>query len=123
MGYAPEYVDGMWRILQQEKPEDFVLATGTQHSVREFVELSFQELGITIVWKGKNENEIGINGITGKTIIEVSPKYYRPNEVEALLGDASKAKNLLGWETKTSFEDLVKTMVQADWERVKNGGF
>jgi len=122
-GYAPEYIDGMWRILQQEKPEDFVLATGTQHSVREFVELSFQELGITIVWKGKNENEIGINGMTGETIIEVSSKYYRPNEVETLLGDASKARNLLGWEPQTSFEDLVKTMVQADWERVKNGGF
>ena len=122
-GYAPEYCEGMWRILQQDQPEDFVLATGVQHSVREFVELSFKELDISIDWKGEKENEIGVDNATGKTIVEIDPKYYRPTEVETLLGDATKAKEQLGWEAKTSFVDLVKKMTISDWEKVKRRGF
>jgi GDPmannose 4,6-dehydratase len=122
-GYAPEYCEGMWRILQQNKPEDFVLATGEQHSVREFVELSFKELDIHIDWQGDRENEIGVDQTTGKTIVGINSKYYRPTEVETLLGDASKAKEVLGWEAKTPFSELVKMMVQSDWEKVKKRGY
>jgi GDPmannose 4,6-dehydratase len=122
-GYAPEYCEGMWRILQHDKPDDFVLATGEQHSVKEFVELSFKELGISIDWKGQKQDEVGIDNATGKTIVEVDPKYYRPTEVETLLGDATKAKEQLGWEAKTSFVDLVKKMTIFDWEKVKRRGF
>ena len=122
-GYAPEYCEGMWRMLQQEKPEDFVLATGEQHSVREFVELSFKELDIHIDWQGDRENEIGVDQTTGKTIVGINSKYYRPTEVETLLGDASKAKEVLGWEAKTPFSELVKMMVQSDWEKVKKKGY
>ena len=122
-GYAPEYCEGMWRMLQKDIPEDFVLATGEQHSVREFVELSFKELGIQIVWQGKGVDEIGINQTTGKTIVGINSKYYRPTEVETLLGDASKAKEVLGWEAKMPFSELVKMMVQSDWEKVKKKGY
>jgi len=122
-GYAPEYCEGMWRILQQNKPEDFVLATGEQHSVREFVELSFKELDIHIDWQGDRENEIGVDQTTGKTIVGINSKYYRPTEVETLLGDASKAKEVLGWEAKTPFSELVKMMVQSDWGKVKKRGY
>ena len=119
-GYAPEFCLGMWQMLQQNKPDDFVLATGEQHTVREFAELSFAELGINVDWEGENEKEIGINSQTGDTIVKIDPKYYRPTEVDTLLGDASKAKNILGWEVKTSFNDLVKIMVRADYEKLKN---
>ena len=122
-GYAPEYCEGMWKMLQQDKPEDFVLATGEQHSVREFTELAFNELNIQIDWEGKEENEIGIDKSSGKIIVEVNPKYYRPTEVDTLLGDATKAKEKLDWEPKTSFNDLVKDMVQSDWEKVKKRGY
>mgnify|MGYP005625805415 FL=1 len=122
-GYAPEYCEGMWRMLQQDIPEDFVLATGEQHSVREFVELSFKELDIHIDWQGDRENEIGVDQTTGKTIVGINSKYYRPTEVETLLGDASKAKEVLGWEAKTPFSELVKMMVQSDWEKVKKKGY
>tara|TARA_B100000575_G_C23091356_1_gene629210 strand:- start:495 stop:1532 length:1038 start_codon:yes stop_codon:yes gene_type:complete len=122
-GYAPEYCKGMWLILQQDKPDDFILATGKQYSVREFVELSFRELGIEIVWKGYGKNEIGINKVNGKEIICINPKYYRPSEVDTLLGDSSKAKKILGWEARTSFEELVKKMVHSDWEKVKKRGY
>jgi GDPmannose 4,6-dehydratase len=122
-GYAPEYCEGMWRMLQQDQPEDFVLATGEQHSVKEFVELSFKELDISIDWKGDKENEIGIDSTTGKIIVAVDPKYYRPTEVETLLGDPTKAKEKLAWEAKTSFNDLVKKMVISDWEKVKKRGY
>ena len=122
-GYAPEYCEGMWRILQQDKPEDFILATGEQHSVREFIELSFKELDIHIEWKGERENEVGMDRATGKTIIGVNPKYYRPTEVDTLLGDATKAKDVLGWEAKTPFSELVKMMVVSDWEKVKKRGY
>ncbi|HEY9124306.1 MAG TPA: GDP-mannose 4,6-dehydratase, partial [Bacteroidales bacterium] len=112
-GYAPEYVEGMWRILQHDKPEDFVLATNQMHTVREFTELAFSHLGIELEWQGKGVNEKGICKKTGKTIVEVDPAYFRPTEVEQLLGDYSKAKKLLGWEPKVTFKELVKIMVEA----------
>ena len=119
-GYAKDYVECMWLMLQQEKPEDYVIATGEQHSVREFCELAFKEVGISLVWEGTNENEKGICIETGKVLIEVDPNYYRPSEVETLLGNPSKAKNQLGWNpTRTSFAELVKIMVQHDLEYVK----
>ena len=122
-GYAPEYCEGMWRILQNSIPDDFVLATGEQHSVRKFVELSFKELGIQIDWEGEGENEVGVNSSTGKRIIEIDSKYYRPTEVDTLLGDATKAKKILGWEPKISLPELVKKMVHSDWEKVKKRGY
>jgi GDPmannose 4,6-dehydratase len=119
-GYAKDYVECMWLMLQQEVPEDYVIATGEQHSVREFCELAFNEVGISIVWDGNNENEKGICKETGRILIEVDPNYYRPAEVETLLGDPNKAKNQLGWNpTRTSFEELVKIMVQHDLDYVK----
>lgn len=119
-GYAKDYVECMWLMLQQEKPEDYVIATGEQHSVREFCELAFKEAGITIIWQGENENERGICKETGVVLIEVDPNYYRPAEVETLLGDPTKAKTQLGWNpTRTSFEELVKIMVSHDMEYVK----
>ena len=122
-GYAPDYVEGMWRMLQQDSPEDFVLATGEQHSVREFAELAFKELEISIKWKGENENEVGVDTKTGKTLIEIDPQYYRLTEVETLLGDATKAKEKLGWSPKISFKELVKIMTEADWKKVKKRGY
>jgi GDPmannose 4,6-dehydratase len=119
-GYAKDYVECMWLMLQQDKPEDYVIATGEQHSVREFCELAFKEVGISIKWEGENENEKGICSETGKVLIEVDPNYYRPAEVETLLGNPNKAKTQLGWNpTKTSFEELVKIMVTHDLEYVK----
>ena len=118
-GYAPEYCEGMYLMLQQETPDDFVLATGKQYSVRKFVELAFKELEIDIEWHGKGESEVGVHAISGKKIVKVDSKYYRPTEVDTLLGDASKAKKLLGWEAKTSLDELVKKMVHSDWEKVK----
>ena len=122
-GFAPEYCEGMWLMLQQDKPTDYVLATGKNHSIREFCELAFNELNIQIEWKGKGEDEIGVNAQTGKQLIGIDEKYYRPTEVEQLLGDASKAKEELGWEPKISFEELVKLMIHADWEKVKKRGY
>jgi len=118
-GYAPEYCEGMWRILQHKTPEDFVLATGETHTVRKFAELSFEQLGMTIEWAGKDENEKGIDKSSKKVVIEIDPKYYRPTEVELLIGDASKAKKLLQWEAKTKFEDLVSMMVKADYDKLR----
>ena len=105
-GYAPEYVEGMWRILQADSPDEYVLATGETHTVREFTELAFARLGIDIDWEGKDEYERGVCRKTGKVVVEVSPQYYRPTEVDLLLGDASKAKSVLGWEPKTTFRKL-----------------
>jgi GDPmannose 4,6-dehydratase len=122
-GYAPEYVEGMWRILQQDKADDFVLATGKTHSVREFVDLAFYELGIELEWTGMGENEKGIEKSNGKVLVEVNRDYYRPTEVDILIGDASKAEEKLGWRTKTSLNELVKIMVKADWGKVKKKGF
>jgi GDPmannose 4,6-dehydratase len=119
-GYAKDYIECMWLILQQETPEDFVIATGECHSVREFCTIAFKEVGINLRWEGSGIEEKGVDELTGKVLIEVDPKYFRPAEVEQLLGDPSKAKNLLGWNPrKTSFEDLVKIMVQHDMEYVK----
>ena len=120
-GYAKDYVECMWLILQHERPEDFVIATGEMHSVREFVELVFKYVGIEIEWKGEGIDEKGLNKKTGEVIVEVTPKYFRPAEVDLLLGDPTKAKTLLGWNpTKTSFEQLVEKMVQSDLEKVSN---
>ncbi|TAL44407.1 MAG: GDP-mannose 4,6-dehydratase [Chitinophagaceae bacterium] len=117
-GYAPEYCEGMWRILQHDTAEDFVMATNETHTVREFVELSFKHLGIDIVWEGKDENEKGIDKATKKIVVDIDDKYYRPTEVDLLIGDASKAKKLLGWEPKVKFEELVSMMVKADYDRL-----
>jgi len=119
-GYAKDYVEGMWMILQHHKPDDFVLATGETHSVREFIELAFKELDIEIVWKGKGVHEKGYDKKTNKCLIEIDPKYFRPTEVDLLLGDATKANRELGWYPKTKFQDLVKMMVKADFELYKN---
>ena len=117
-GYAPEYVEGMWRMLQHDIPEDFVLATGETHTVREFASLAFAELGINISWEGQGKNEKGIDASTGRVLVEVDPNYYRPTEVDLLVGDASKAANLLGWKPRVSFEELVRIMVKADWDSI-----
>ena len=122
-GYAPEYVEGMWMMLQQDEPEDYVLATGVNHSIREFAEITFKELQMDIEWQGIGKDEIGVDSKTGKQIIGIDEKYYRPTEVDQLLGDASKAKEKLCWQSKTSFEELVKIMVHADWEKVKRRGY
>lgn len=119
-GYARDYVECMWMILQHSQPEDFVIATGETHSVREFCTFAFAEAGIHLRWEGKNESEKGIDSLTGNVLVEVDPKYYRPTEVEQLLGNPSKAKKLLGWNpTKTSFHELVKIMMKHDLEFVK----
>jgi GDPmannose 4,6-dehydratase len=119
-GYAKDYVECMWLMLQQETPEDYVIATGEQYSVRQFCEFAFREANIEIEWKGENENEKGICKATGKILIEVDPDYYRPAEVETLLGDPTKARTQLGWNPrKTSFEELVKVMMKHDLEYVK----
>ena len=120
-GHAKDYVEGMWQILQQDKPEDFVLATGEAHSVREFVERSFAHFSKKIEWKGKGEKEKGIDKKTGKTLIEVDPVYFRPTEVDYLLGDPSKAHKKLGWKHTTKFADLVTEMCAADFESMKKG--
>jgi len=118
-GYAKDYVECMWLILQNDKPEDFVIATGVQHSVREFCQLAFHHAGIELEFKGKGLDEKGIDKVTGKVIVEVSPDFYRPTDVVNLWGDPTKAKNELGWNpTKTSFEELVKIMVKYDMEKV-----
>lgn len=119
-GYAKDYVECMWLMLQQDNPEDYVIATGEQHSVRTFCELAFKEAGMELEWKGKNENEKGICKATGKILIEIDPSYYRLSEVETLLGDPTKARTQLGWNPrKTSFEELVKIMMKHDLEYVK----
>ena len=119
-GYAKDYVECMWLMLQHPEPEDFVIATGKQYSIRYFSELSFKEVGIEIVWEGKGVEEIGKCKKTGKVLIEVDPKYFRPAEVETLLGDPSKANKLLGWNSsKTSIEELVKIMMKHDLQLAK----
>ena len=122
-GYAPEYCEGMWIMLQQDEPDDYVMATGENHTIREFAELVFKELNMELEWTGKNEHEKGIEKKSGKTRVAVDPFYYRPTEVEELIGDARKAKEKLGWEPKVKFEELVKIMVHADFEKVKKRGF
>lgn len=120
-GYAKDYVECMWLMLQHDQPEDFVIATGEMHTVREFVELAFKHVGIDIEWSGEGIEEQGINKATGDVLISVDPKFFRPAEVEQLLGTPEKAKRLLGWNpTKTSFEELVKIMVEADKVKINS---
>ena len=119
-GYAKDYVECMWLMLQHDRPEDFVVATGEMHTVREFCSLAFAEAGITLRWEGEGIDEKGIDAATGKVRVEVDPKYFRPAEVEQLLGDPTKARTLLGWNPrKTSFEELVRLMVRHDMKLVK----
>jgi len=118
-GYAPEYMEAAWKMLQQKTPQDLVIATGETHSVREFVEEACKVLEIDISWKGKGVNEKGIDKKTGKTIIQIDPLYFRPNEVSYLCGDSSKARGILNWKPKCTFKDLVRIMVEADFKRVK----
>jgi GDPmannose 4,6-dehydratase len=113
-GHARDYVDGMWRILQQDAPGDYVLATGESHSVREFVELAFGQVGITIRWTGRGLEEKGLDAANGRVLVEVDPRYFRPTEVDFLLGDASKARRVLGWQHRVGFEELVAEMMDAD---------
>jgi GDPmannose 4,6-dehydratase len=118
-GYAPEYVEGMWRILQADKPDDFVLATNETHSIREFVEESFKNLGEEIVWKGKGVDEKGYLKASGREVVNIDPRYFRPTEVDLLVGNPAKAKAVLGWQPKTTFKDLVKLMIASDFEKAK----
>ena len=113
-GFAGDYVEAMWLMLQQDEPDDFVIATGETHSVREFVELAFGEVGIEIQWRGEGVDEVGVDAATGDVLIEIDPRYYRPTEVELLLGDPTKAKEKLGWEAKVELRELVKMMVKGD---------
>lgn len=150
-GYAPEYCEGMWRILQYKQPEDFVLATGQTNTVREFVEHSFKHLGVELEWKGKGVNERGVISKVdfdkakkliefnknskyykyefttklkkGNTVVTVNPNYYRPTEVDLLIGNPAKAKKLLGWKAKTKFEDLVKIMIKSDMDKALKRGY
>ena len=118
-GYARDYAECMWLILQQEKPDDFVIATGENHSVREFCTLAFREAGIELHWEGDGVDEKGIDAATGRVLVEVDPKYFRPAEVDRLLGDPSKARDVLGWNPrKTSFEELVRIMVRHDMQGI-----
>jgi len=122
-GYAPEYCEGMWKMLQLDAPDDFVLATGETHTVREFAEIAFRELGVQIRWQGKGVDEQGVDTASGKVVVAVDPNYYRPTEVDLLIGDATKAKQKLGWIPNTKFEHLVVMMVNADFEKISRRGF
>ena len=113
-GHAKDFVEGMWRMLQQDTPDDYVLATGVQASVRDFTQLAFREAGIDLVWEGEAENEKGICSKSGKVLVEIDPRYYRPAEVDTLVGDASKAERVLGWKAKTSWQEICREMVKAD---------
>ncbi|MFN3660290.1 MAG: GDP-mannose 4,6-dehydratase, partial [Brevinematales bacterium] len=122
-GHAKDYVEGMWLMLQQDMPDDYVLATGETHEVREFVELAFKEVGIEIEWQGEGVNEKGLRKDTGEVVVEVDPRYFRPTEVDILLGDATKAREKLGWKPKHSLQDLVRDMVACDMEEAKRDYF
>ena len=115
-GFAGDYVEAMWLMLQQDKADDYVIASGTTYMVRTFAEKVFERLGMPLGWQGRGEQETGIDQNTGKVVIRIDPKYFRPAEVDLLLGDSSKAKRQLGWEPKTSFEQLVNMMTDADLE-------
>ena len=118
-GYAPEFVEGMWMILQAEKPDDYVLATGETRTVKEFVEESFNTLGEKIIWDGEGVDEVGILESTGKVVVEIDPKYFRPTEVELLIGNPLKAKKELGWTPSITFRELVQIMVKSDFKKIK----
>ncbi|URZ03535.1 GDP-mannose 4,6-dehydratase [Clostridium felsineum] len=121
-GFAGDYVEAMWLILQQDKPQDYVIATGETHTVREFVELAFKEVGIEIEWRGKGVDEKGYDKAIGKLMVDVNPQYFRPTEVELLWGDPTKAEKELGWERKVSFKGLIHMMVQSDMEEIAGIG-
>lgn len=118
-GHARDYVEGMWRILQHSQADDFVLATGETHSVREFVELAFAEVGKSIEWSGEGVNEVGIDRKTGNTLVKIDPRYFRPTEVDLLIGDPTKARQQLGWKHTTTFPELVREMIQSDLKVVE----
>jgi GDPmannose 4,6-dehydratase len=120
-GYAKDYIDGMWRMMQVDVPDTFVLATNRAETVRNFVELAFASVGTTIQWSGQAENEVGKCADSGKVLVKINPEFYRPAEVESLIGDPSKAKKLLGWEAKTTLEQLCEMMVTADIKRNEKG--
>lgn len=122
-GYAPEYVEGMWQMMQLDKADDFVMATGETHSIREFADIVFKELDMDLEWQGEGVNEKGIEIKTGKTLVAVNPRYFRPTEVDLLIGDATKAKKTFGWKPKVKFDELAKIMAKADWEKVQKRGF
>ena len=115
-GFAGDYVEGMWRMLQQDTPDDYVLATNETHTVREFVEMAFHEAGIAVEWRGEGVEEKGYDAKSGRLLVDVDPRYFRPAEVELLWGDPSKAERKLGWQRKVSFPELVRMMVRADME-------
>ncbi|PLX35221.1 MAG: GDP-mannose 4,6-dehydratase [Hyphomicrobiales bacterium] len=117
-GHARDYVEGMWRMLQQDEPDDYCLATGEMHSVREFVELAFAKIGVTIAWRGAGLDEVGRDAADGRELVRIDPRYFRPTEVEALCGDPAKAQRKLGWRHQTSFAELVSEMVAADLDQV-----
>ena len=121
-GYAKDYVESMWLMLQHEKPDDFVIATGNTWSIREFAEMAFENVNIKIEWEGKNEKEVGKNKSSGETVIKIDPRYYRPSEVDVLKGDATKALKVLGWKPKTSLKKLVQIMVDYDLKYDDYGG-
>ena len=121
-GHARDFVEAMWLMLQQDKPKDYVIATGKTYTVRNFVNLAFSEVGYSLEWEGKGQNEIAKDSATGKTLVKIDPRYYRPAEVELLLGDPSKAKRELGWTAKTSLTELISEMVQYDLLHEKYGG-
>jgi len=120
-GFAGDFVEGMWKILQCEGPDDFVLATGAAHSVREFCECAFARLGFNLDFQGSDESEVGIDAATGKVVIAIDPRYYRPAEVDELVGDASKAKAVLDWSSRITFRELVEMMSDADLAAVRSG--
>ena len=122
-GYAPEYVEGMWRMLQKNNPGDYVLATGKKCTVRDFTYIVFKELGFELAWEGEGEFEVGIDINSREILVEVSPKYFRPTEVDLLIGDPKKAYKELGWKAKTNFKSLARIMAKADYEKVKKRGF
>jgi GDPmannose 4,6-dehydratase len=119
-GHAQDYAEAMWKMMQLKKPDDFVIATGKQYSVRDFVNISAKNLGILIKWVGKGINEKGIEKKTGKTIVRVGKRYFRPTEVDTLLGDARKAKKILKWKPKITFNQMVKEMIESDYNNQKN---
>ncbi|MEX2200356.1 MAG: GDP-mannose 4,6-dehydratase [Dongiaceae bacterium] len=121
-GHARDYVEGMWLMLQQPEPDDYVLATGESHSVRELIERAFAETGRLVEWRGRGKSETGVDRETGATLVEIDPRYYRPTEVEHLLGDPAKARKKLGWQHRIGFDALVQEMVAADIDLMKNGG-
>jgi len=120
-GYAPEYVEGMWRMLQAEEPDSFVLATKRTETVRDFASLAFRAAGIDLEWQGSGEREQGLHGASGKVLVSIDPRFYRPAEVELLKGDPQRANEILGWQAQTSLESLCQMMVQADLRRIENG--